>query len=174
MLWAMRPSLPALAAVACILFSSSLALAGAVDESDSRLAVGDLGWIAGHWLGGDDGTRIEEVWTVPADGNMMGMFRMISEGELRFCEFMSIELGSEGPVLRIKHFGAGLKGREERDESIVFDLRTSEPGRAVFETTKDGNPERLIFVRTEHQLEITLEKPQENSQLRFHFHKVDP
>lgn len=79
-----------------------------------------LDWLAGVWNGEGFGGDCEEIWSRPAGGVMMGMFRLIHEQELVFYEFMSIEPQEGVLVLRVKHFDPGLLGWESRTESIEF------------------------------------------------------
>jgi len=150
-------------------------LAESSGQSTTRgMRLEDLDWLAGDWVGGDESEYIEETWSPPRQGNMIGMFRMLVDGRPRFYEFMSIEPGSSAPVLRIKHFDPGLIGWEDKTESIVFVLLELAPDHAVFETTIEGNPERLIFEREDNRLEIVLEKPAAGSRTSFAFHLRAP
>jgi hypothetical protein len=79
-----------------------------------------LDWLAGTWRGEGFGGECEEIWSRPAGGVMMGMFRLIHEQQLVFYEFMSIEPQGSVPVFRIKHFDPGLLGWESQTESIEF------------------------------------------------------
>jgi hypothetical protein len=49
-----------------------------------------LDWLAGHWCGGDAGSRIEEVWLPEAGGALLGMSRTVREGKVASFEFMRI------------------------------------------------------------------------------------
>ena len=57
-----------------------------------------LGWMAGHWRGTKGDGVIEEIWSALEGDSMMGMFRLVSGGELRFYEFISVEMLSESDV----------------------------------------------------------------------------
>ncbi len=121
-----------------------------------------LGWMTGHWRGAQGEGVIEEVWTALEGGSMMGMFRLVSEGALAFSEFMSIEMEAGAPVLRIKHFSPALRGWEERDESVTFDLVSVEDGTAVWQ--ERGGEARLTYRLTGGAgLEIVLDKPESRS-----------
>ena len=146
-------------------------LASTAVAQATQVTVADMSWIAGEWVGGEDGTLIEEHWSEPAGDNMMGMFRMLQGDKVVFYEFMSIEGGATGPVLRIKHFHPALKGWEEKDESVVFDLVEHTESRAVFATEIDGDPEQLVFERTGDQLVITLIKPAKDSRSEFRYQR---
>ena len=105
---------------------------------------------------------------------MMGMFRLVQDGKVIFYEFMSIEQEAQGPVLRIKHFNPGLVGWEEKGDSIVFELQEIGDQKAVFETLKDADPERLVFERHQNELVITLEKPAKDTRTPFRYRLQEP
>jgi len=96
------------------------------------VGVADLQWFTGNWVGSHGEDQIEEYWSPPAAGTMMGMFRWIHEGRVRFYELLTIERESIGLVLRIKHFNPGLVGWEEKDESKEFVLVQHNGHEAVF------------------------------------------
>lgn len=130
-----------------------------------------MAWITGEWVGGDEDSLIEEHWSVPAGDSMMGMFRLLQGGEVVFYEFMSIEGSPKGPVLRIKHYHQALKGWEEKDDSVVFDLIELGELRAVFETEVEGDPEQLVYERAGDELVITLLKPAKDSRSEFRYQR---
>jgi hypothetical protein len=143
-------------------------------ESSPSADLADLAWIAGDWVGQEDDSLIQEQWSAPEGSDMMGMFRLIQAGEVVFYEFMTITRTESGTVLRIKHFDPGLVGWEEKAESVLFDLKEVADHRAVFETEKDGNPERLVFERFENELSITLEKPAKGTRTPFRYRLQEP
>jgi len=82
----------------------------------------DLNWIAGHWKGQAMGGDFEETWNAPMGGAMMGMFKFVENDEVKFYEILTIVPAGQSLVLRLKHFDAGLKGWEAKDESVEFPL----------------------------------------------------
>jgi len=143
-------------------------------EASTAASLADLSWIAGDWVGGDDDSFIQEQWSAPEGNDMMGMFRLIQGGDVGFYEFMTITRDATGTVLRIKHFDPGLVGWEEKTDSVVFGLVKVGTHRAVFETEKDGNPERLVYERHQDELVITLEKPAEGTRTPFRYQLQNP
>jgi hypothetical protein len=112
--------------------------------SASADPVTELSWMAGCWRGELDGALIEEIWSTPQAGHMLGMFRMLREGQPLFYELMAIEGGDGGPALRLKHFDPGLVGWERRKQAMDFALVESEAGAwARFE----GQGESLLYRR---------------------------
>jgi len=161
----------ALAILVSVPYAASPPAAG---ESLDSIGVGDLGWLAGDWVGREGDSYIQEQWSVPQGKDMMGMFRLIQAGEVVFYEFMTLTRDASGTQLRIKHFDPGLVGWEEKADSVVFRLVEAGDQRAVFETEKDGNPERLVFERSQNELVITLVKPAEDVRTPFRYQRQDP
>jgi len=92
------------------------------DQAAARSSepLSELAWLVGDWQGEGLGGACEEIWHAPSGGAMMGAFRMLMRGEVRFYEIMTIVPGSEGPSLRLKHFNPDLTGWEEKDEVVEF------------------------------------------------------
>ena len=77
---------------------------------------GDVAWMAGRWVGEHDGDRIEEWWSEPYAGMLLGMFRWHRDGEPRFYELMSMEPEDAPPglphqALRARPGRVGGEGR---------------------------------------------------------------
>ena len=82
----------------------------------------DVAWIAGSWQGSAFGGLAEEIWSLPRDGNMMGVYRHTKDGEITFFEILTISEYEGSLILRLKHFNRNLVGWEEKDEAILFAL----------------------------------------------------
>ena len=108
-------------------------------------AVGEVAWIAGRWVGEHDDDRIEEWWSEPHAGMMLGMFRWHRDGQPRFYELMSMEPDTSRLVFRIKHFAPGLVGWEEKEEAVTLDLVQLSDGEAVF--LKRGEDRWMVYQR---------------------------
>ncbi|MHC4379273.1 MAG: DUF6265 family protein [Planctomycetota bacterium] len=104
--------------------------AGAGAQSASEIDA--LEWLVGRWVGEGFGGEVEEVWLPPAGGVMLGSFRLVSAGEPRFYEILTLGPGSDGLEMRLKHFEADLVGWEERDEVLSWSADYVEDGRARF------------------------------------------
>ena len=146
------------------LFSMLLPL-HAADSKPSSVA--DLAWIAGQWQGQKGGDQLDEHWSAPASGTMMGMFRWLKGGKILVYELLAIEDSDDrarGPVLLLRHFGTGLIGWEEKDAPLRCPLAGGGPGEAIFACV--GEPTRLIYRRAgENGLTVLLEK-QKDGQTR--------
>jgi Domain of unknown function (DUF6265) len=166
-------------AIFFFIVASMFAAASVSAQEDERRAgetmtpLSKLAFFAGHWRGEMKGGVIEEDWSSPEGDNMMGMFRLVKDGEGVFYEFMTIESAGGTPVLRIRHFSQGLVAWEEKDGIEEYPLAELTASRAVFENEDSGM--RLIYeCPTAEALTITLEKTKDGkkSQTVFSFHRA--
>lgn len=95
--------------------------------------VQDFSFLAGKWRGGMSGGGLfDEEWSQPSADSMMGMFRYVESGRVRFYEFMVIEATPTGPVLHVRHFDPGLTGWEEKNAPLTFTVDSSSEKQVVF------------------------------------------
>ncbi|MBW3670161.1 MAG: hypothetical protein KY432_00655 [Acidobacteria bacterium] len=116
----------------------------------------DLEMIVGTWQGGDGDVLIEEIWSRPASGQLIGMFRMIRGNESQFYELMTIEPLDDGWVMYMRHFSPGLEAWEDKSGALVFDLTEVSERRIVFDQREAET--NLIYEREEDELTVILEK----------------
>ena len=93
-------------------------------EGAPRLAarVTDFAWLVGTWQGEGLGGAMDEVWSEPAGGSMVGYFRLVRNEKPVFYEIMTL-LESEGSVeMRLKHVNPDLTGWEEKADFVSFRL----------------------------------------------------
>jgi hypothetical protein len=130
--------------------------------SFASVRVADFAWMAGIWQGEMGGDFIEEQWSDPAGGVLMGMFRWAQggrDGQIAMYELMSIEPGSEGPVLWLRHFGPRLVAREDKEGAGAFHLVSYKQGAATFDNRDPADPARLTYRREgEDRLVVVLSK----------------
>jgi hypothetical protein len=128
--------------------SEQAAAAPAIGSAPRAKATLDqVAWIAGPWRGMLGDRQIEQHWMAPAANSMVAMYRSIQKERATLYELLAIEQDGESLMLRIKHFnpGAGLAGREAKDESIDHALVRVDGRTAVFEGTAADNPPRVTF-----------------------------
>lgn len=92
-----------------------------------------MSWMTGAWQGEAFGGTVDEVWSQPAGGAMMGMFRLVQGDKTGFYELMTFVEESGTLVFRLKHFNADLKGWEEKAETVDFALVALEENVAFFD-----------------------------------------
>lgn len=99
---------------------NTLRLAEGAARPAARVA--DLAWLAGQWTGEGLGGRIEETWSTPDGGAMVGYFRLLKDGKPVFYEIMTL-LETDGSVeMRLKHVNADMTGWEEKGDFVTFKL----------------------------------------------------
>lgn len=92
-----------------------------------------VAWLAGHWVGEGLGGWNEEMWSPPAAGSMMGVYRHIRDGRVVFYEFMTLAMRGDTLVNALKHFHPDMTGWEEPAEFVRFPLIRIEPDAAIFD-----------------------------------------
>lgn len=107
--------------------------------------VEQLAWMVGRWAATEDETRIEEIWSPPDAGIMMGSFRWLKGGEPSFYEFMLLKPCPRGLELHIKHFTPDLIGWEEKDASTAFELVEVNGREAVFCPRAEGSSGWAVY-----------------------------
>jgi len=96
------------------------------DKNDNKAPaakIEEMAWLAGHWVGEGLGGISEESWSPPRAGSMMGMYRLIKDGEVNFYEFLTIVEKDNSLVLQLKHFTKAFTGWEEKDEHLSWNLK---------------------------------------------------
>ncbi len=54
-------------------------------------SLNELSWMAGSWKGTTGGIAMEEHWTAPKGGSMIGLHRDVGKGRTLSFEFLRIE-----------------------------------------------------------------------------------
>jgi thiaminase (transcriptional activator TenA) len=156
------------AAAMALLSAAPRSVAAEAATEPSAVAVAELGWMAGHWTGRLDGDVSEEIWSAPAAGSMVGVWRWASGDEVKLFELLTITGEPTGPVLRLRHFDARLKGWEEKDAPLALPLSAHGDGWAAFEGPGSGGPVRITYRRDgDDALVAVLEKTGGTSEFRY-------
>ncbi len=114
--------------------------------------IDDIAWLAGSYRGEGLGGVVEEIWSEPAAGMMVGLFRATKNDSLMFTELMYISEEDSSLVLRLKHFNPDLTGWEEKDEVEEFRLVKMTDNAAYFDGSTirrgdDGGMAAYVNVR---------------------------
>ena len=107
--------------------------------------VGDLAWLEGRWTGEGLGGRIEETWSSPDGGAMVGYFRLVKDGKPVFYEILTL-IEVEGSVeMRLKHVNPDMTGWEEKKDFVTFKLVKHDATGAYFSglTFRRVNPDLM-------------------------------
>lgn len=140
----------------CFVLLAALASAAASPAAHSQEpapaagapALASLDWLIGSWTGSVGEDAIEEVWLPPVGGAMAGIFRWSKGGQVYLYELMTLEEAEGAVVLKIKHFGPGLIGWEDKAASVVFDRVEATADRAAF-AQRGGDDARIVYRRAE-------------------------
>lgn len=98
-------------------------MAQATSPAPLRATLDDLARLAGSWYGHVGEDLIDEHWSAPAGGVMIGIFRWLKQGRLYMYEFLAIDPeASGGLVLHLKHFHDGLVAWEGKSLVRAFPL----------------------------------------------------
>ena len=102
----------------------------------ARAEMADMSWLAGAWVGARGGRSIEERWSPPLGGAMLGVSRTVSRGSMVAFEY-----------LRIVERGSGLvyvaqPGGRPPTEFVLVDLNETF---AVFENPRHDSPQRIEY-----------------------------
>lgn len=82
----------------------------------------DLAWLEGVWTGEGFGGFIEEAFSAPKDGQIVGYFRSIKDGKPNFMELFTITEEGGSLILRIKHYGGDFTPWEKDAETAGMKL----------------------------------------------------
>lgn len=116
-------------------------------------SISQIEWMTGHWKGEAFGGTTEEIWSPPAAGVMMFVFRLIAKGEINFYEIGHIREVDNSLIFELKHFDKDLKGWEEKDEVQSFRLIKVADNRLYFDgfTFEKVGPDEINIYGLIHQ-----------------------
>jgi hypothetical protein len=93
--------------------------------------IAQVAWLAGRWVGEGFGGKLEEVWSPPDHGTMVGHFFASDEKGISFIELVEIKEESGTLSYHVKHFNPDYIGWEDKDKFITFPL-VSIDGRFIY------------------------------------------
>ena len=102
-------------------------------KSGERATIQDMKHLSGTWHGEALGGFVEEIYSQPQDGIMMGSFRFLDKGKTVFYEMILVQEENETLAVRLKHFGADFTGWEEKDKNVLFRFVKKDGNRMYFE-----------------------------------------
>ncbi len=127
---------PALIFIACCLAWSGSPPSAITAQSES-FKLETLAWLAGDWGMERGRMQVDEHWTRPAGGSMLGMGRTIANGRTVFYEYLRIETrGSD--IFYVAHPKAKSPGTD-------FKLVKLSDTEAVFENPTHDFPKRILY-----------------------------
>ena len=154
-----------------ILFSAMLLLIVSITSAtsqslDTKHSISALSWITGDWQTVPGGrAQIEEHWTMPAGGSMLGMSRNVAGEKTVELEYLRIEQRADG-ILYVANPKARCPGTD-------FKLTRSSASEAVFENPQHDFPKRIIYRRTaDDSLTATIDGGEGTKAMSFLFKKM--
>src|SRR5688572_9632864 len=122
-----------------LIFSSliTVALAG-VALPQTKVSLKDMSWISGCWQGRQGNAVIEEIWSKPSGGSMLGMGRTVRGNRTVLFEFMQFR-EDKGGLVFLPQPGGGAR--------VSFPLKDAFGGKATFENLNHDFPQRVIYER---------------------------
>lgn len=130
----------------------------------AKAAIEDLAWLASAWVGtrGRSGTTsIEERWSPPLGGAMLGVSRTVSRKKMTAFEYLRI-VERDGGLVYIAQ-----PGGNSPTEFVLTELTTT---RAVFDNPRHDYPKRIVYERsTEGGLTATIGFMKGGSPRRFEY-----
>ncbi len=127
-------------ATAAILLLALFSAPPRVEDPPAKAApahtIDDVAWISGSWESAGGATTMDENWSYPSGGAMLGTGRVVSGGKMKFFEFLRIQV-LKGGLTYVAQPGGG--------SPTPFPLVKLEKGHAVFENLKHDFPKRIIY-----------------------------
>lgn len=109
--------------------------------------VGDLAWMSGSWAGDHKGGLMEEAYSTPAGGTILGTSRIVAGGKTVHREFVLIADGYGGVIMEVT-----LRTKTGR-----FTLTKLEGQCAVFEDPTNDFPSVITYLRDGDRLTAKIE-----------------
>lgn len=137
--------------------------------SPAAASLASAAFMEGHWLGSVDGALSEEIWTAPAGDGMLGMWRLVADGQTRVLELLALTTDPEhGLVLRLRHFDRALVARESAERPLVLRVHRATAGEVSFEGQGPDGPLRLAYRRDGADgLVAVLERGERRDEFRY-------
>jgi hypothetical protein len=128
--------------------------------------ISQLSWITGDWQSPPGGRAlVEEHWTQPAGGSMLGMSRTVAGSRTAEFEFLRIEQREDGI-----YYVAQPKGRCPATD---FKLTRAGAQEAVFENPQHDFPKRIIYRKTaEDSLTASIDAGEGSKAMTFQFRRM--
>lgn len=147
-----------------LLACAALALAFASGAASARIAQ-DFSWLSGAWVSESQGVWVEEHWTHPRGGTLMGTNRSGKDDKVTGYEFMRIAPNADGTI----SFWASPSG----NTPVGFKLVWSGPRQAVFENIANDYPTRIVYRRVGDTLHGMISGPDGKNPMMWTFKRPE-
>ncbi|MDA1266856.1 MAG: DUF6265 family protein [Planctomycetota bacterium] len=102
----------------------------------AKATIADLAWLAGAWVGTRGSSSLEERWSPPGGGAMLGVSRTIRGDKMVAFEYLRVVERDGGLVY------VAQPGGSSPTEFVLTELGTQ---RAVFENPRHDSPQRIVY-----------------------------
>ena len=102
----------------------------------AKAAIDDMAWLAGAWVGTKGKSSIEERWSPPLGGAMLGVSRTVKNGKMSAFEYLRVVERDGGLVYIAQPGGAAPT------EFVLTELAGT---RAVFDNPRHDYPKRIVY-----------------------------
>jgi len=102
----------------------------------AKASIAELGWLQGAWTGTRRTSAIEERWSPPSGGAMLGVSRTVRKGRMTAFEFLRV-VERDGSLVYIAQ-----PGGRAATEFVLTELRA---GHAVFANPRHDFPQRITY-----------------------------
>jgi len=91
-------------------------------EESPAATLEDARFLVGSWSGTAFGEKMEESWSAPTGGSMVGTFKLFDGDEPAMYELMLLTAEEGSLNLKVKHFNADFTAWEEKPDYVNFKL----------------------------------------------------
>jgi len=131
----------------------------------AKAAMEDLEWLTGAWVGTRGSSSIEERWSPPGGGAMLGVSRTVRGGAMVAFEFLRIVERDGGLVY------VAQPGGNPPTEFVLTELGLT---RAVFDNPRHDYPKRIVYeLSDEGRLSATIGYARGGTPRRLEFEPED-
>jgi hypothetical protein len=109
-----------------------------VTGTQKKASLEDLAWLSGCWEGRQGNAALDEIWSKPAGGSMLGLGRTVKENRTVSFEFMQFR-EENGNLVFLAQPQGGAR--------VSFALKDSFGARVTFENKEHDFPQRVIYER---------------------------
>lgn len=140
---------------------------GAVPAAKPQATLQDVSWLVGSWRANQDGKPVEETWSPPASGMMLGMNRVDDGSAEPFYEYLRIEQDKDGSLV----YQAAPRG----EYPVPFQLDSMAPDRVAFVNPEHDFPQRIVYWLEDGALHARIEgeTPDGTKSSEWHYRKAE-
>lgn len=95
-----------------------------LEEGEVRPAatLDDAAMLVGSWIGTAFGERMEETWSAPTGGSMVGTFKLFDGDTPAMYEILLLTVEDGTLSLKVKHFNPDFTAWEDKPDYVNFKL----------------------------------------------------